>query len=80
MSIVGDGSSDEEPYISYLKSLQAYLKSDGRILIAVDNRFGLKYFCGAKLEYLKNLTPFIGKNLTFGGIVTNIFIDSRNRL
>ena len=51
LSIVGDGSSDEEPYISYLKSLQAYLKSDGRILIAVDNRFGLKYFCGARDPY-----------------------------
>ncbi len=37
-----------------------------------DYKFEVKYFCNAKLENLKNLTPYIGKNLTFGGIVTNV--------
>lgn len=37
-----------------------------------DYRFEVKYFCNAKLENLKNLNPYIGKNLTFGGIVTNV--------
>jgi DNA polymerase-3 subunit alpha len=32
----------------------------------------MKYFCNSKLEYLKNLENFIGKTLTFAGIVTNV--------
>jgi len=32
----------------------------------------MKYFCNAKLESLKNLELHLGKNLAFGGIVTNV--------
>ena len=32
----------------------------------------MKYFCSAKLESLKNLEQHLGKNLSFGGIVTNV--------
>lgn len=37
-----------------------------------DYRFEMKYFCNSKLEYLKNLENYIGKTLTFAGIVTNV--------
>ena len=37
-----------------------------------DYKFEMKYFCNSKLENLKNLGNFIGKNLTFAGIVTNV--------
>jgi len=37
-----------------------------------DYRFEMKYFCNSKLEYLKSLGNYIGKNLTFAGIVTNV--------
>jgi DNA polymerase-3 subunit alpha len=37
-----------------------------------DYRFEMKYFCNSKLENLKNLGNFIGKTLTFAGIVTNV--------
>jgi DNA polymerase-3 subunit alpha len=37
-----------------------------------DYRFEMKYFCNSKLEYLKNLSAFVSKNLTFAGIVTNV--------
>ncbi|WP_284652737.1 DNA polymerase III subunit alpha [Flavobacterium terrisoli] len=37
-----------------------------------DFKFEMKYFCSSKLENLKNLTSYIGKNLTFAGIVTNV--------
>jgi DNA polymerase III subunit alpha len=37
-----------------------------------DYKFEMKYFCNAKLESLKNLEQFVGKNLTFGGIVSNV--------
>ena len=37
-----------------------------------DFRFEMQYFCNSKLETLKNLDQYIGKNLSFGGIVTNV--------
>jgi DNA polymerase-3 subunit alpha len=37
-----------------------------------DYRFEMKYFCNSKLESLKNLENYIGKSLTFAGIITNV--------
>ena len=37
-----------------------------------DYRFEMQYFCNAKLEALKNLDQYLNKNLTFGGIITNV--------
>jgi DNA polymerase III subunit alpha len=37
-----------------------------------DFRFEMKYFCNAKLEQLKNLEQQVNKNLSFGGIITNV--------
>ena len=37
-----------------------------------DYRFEMKYFCNSKLENLKNLGNYIGKTLTFAGIITNV--------
>ncbi len=37
-----------------------------------DYRFEMKYFCNSKLENLKNLESYIGKTLTFAGIVSNV--------
>lgn len=44
---VANGEKSLAPYAGYLESLLAYLKPQGRILIAMDNRLGLKFFCGA---------------------------------
>jgi DNA polymerase-3 subunit alpha len=37
-----------------------------------DYKFEMKYFCNAKLEALKSMDQYVGKNLTFGGIITNV--------
>ncbi len=37
-----------------------------------DFKFEMKNFCNSKLESLKNLELHVNKNLTFGGIITNI--------
>ncbi|MFY7731627.1 MAG: DNA polymerase III subunit alpha, partial [Flavobacterium sp.] len=37
-----------------------------------DFKFEMRYFCNARLEALKNLEPHVNKNLSFGGIVSNI--------
>lgn len=53
------GSKQNELYISFLRSLQRFLKPDGKMLIAADNRYGLRYFCGAR-------NPFTGR--AFSGL------------
>ncbi|HWR94564.1 MAG TPA: DNA polymerase III subunit alpha [Flavobacterium sp.] len=37
-----------------------------------DFKFELKYFCNTKLSSLKNLETLVGKNLSFGGIISNV--------
>lgn len=53
---IADGSQSPVPYIKYLEELRSYLTLDGKILLAMDNRFGLKYFCGARNPYTEE--PF----------------------
>lgn len=43
-----DGCEDE---VETLKKWMNYLDDDGHLLLVVENRFGLKYFCGAKDPY-----------------------------
>lgn len=37
-----------------------------------DFKFEMKYFCNVNLEQLKDLTPLIGRNLSFGGMISNV--------
>ncbi|MBA4276605.1 DNA polymerase III subunit alpha [Flavobacterium sp.] len=37
-----------------------------------DFKFEMKYFCNSKLESLKDLHQHVNKNLTFGGIISNV--------
>jgi DNA polymerase-3 subunit alpha len=37
-----------------------------------DFKYEMKYFCNSKLEVLKDLNQFVNKNLTFGGIISNV--------
>ena len=52
---VADGEKSLAPYAAYLKSLLDYLKPQGRLLLAMDNRLGLKYACGARDPYSDEL-------------------------
>jgi len=44
---MGRGAADRESYAAYLNQAARYLKPEGRLLAAADNRFGLRYLCGA---------------------------------
>lgn len=43
--------SEQDPYQHLLAKLKDFLNPGGHILIAIENRFGLKYFAGAKEDH-----------------------------
>lgn len=51
-------TSGDTPYEDFLNSLCAYLNVEGRILISIENRLGLKYFAGAPEDHTENF--FLG--------------------
>ena len=46
---------EEKQYSTFLKILKDCLKPNGKILIAIDNRLGIKYLSGAKSEYYEKV-------------------------
>lgn len=51
---------EDRPYESFLKKLKSLLKPTGKILLAIENRLGLKYFSGSKEDH--NAIYFSGIN------------------
>lgn len=54
------GSQDTQAYVAYLKQIRSLLQPQGKLLVAVDNRYGLRYFCGDAEPYTGK--PFAGIN------------------
>lgn len=50
----GSFTAGEDPYGTFLKRCAGYLKKDGLLLIAIENRLGLKYFAGAPEDHTEN--------------------------
>ncbi|MCM1134621.1 MAG: class I SAM-dependent methyltransferase [Clostridium sp.] len=42
----------QNPYEDFLKIMQKHVKSGGRIVIAIENKFGLKYWAGCKEDHV----------------------------
>lgn len=49
--IVANGKDEDELYIGYLQQLKALLKPQGIILLAVDNKYGIRLLCGSPDRY-----------------------------
>ncbi|MFU0831782.1 MAG: Methyltransferase type 12 [Oscillospiraceae bacterium] len=43
--------SDDDPYYRFLNLASSFLAADGKILLAIENRLGMKYFAGAKEDH-----------------------------
>lgn len=56
----GDYTNTENPYEDFLKKIKTLLKPNGTLLIAIENQFGLKYWCGAREDH--TMIPFAGIN------------------
>lgn len=44
----------QTPYEDFLKIVQKHVKDEGHIVIAIENKFGLKYWAGCKEDHLGN--------------------------
>ncbi len=54
------GSNNLNLYAQYIKELSELLKSNGKLIFSVENRYGIKYFCGTPEKYTRR--PFSGIN------------------
>ena len=70
----------DNPYEKFLRMLNRHLKKGGRIVIAIENRLGLKYFAGCSEDhlgtYFKGIEGYtadsVAKTFTRNGLI-NIF-------
>lgn len=60
----------ETPYEDFLKILMPHLKEGGRLVIAIENKYGLKYFAGCKEDHLGKYFTGIENYAEGGGVRT----------
>lgn len=60
----------EDPYGDFLKILLPHLKEGGRLLIAIENKYGMKYFAGCREDHLGTFFSGIEDYEAGGGVRT----------
>ena len=60
----------DTPYEDFLEILTPHLKEGGRIIIAIENKYGLKYFAGCKEDHLGTYFSSIENYAEGGGVRT----------
>lgn len=60
----------ETPFEDFLKLLMPHLAENGRIVIAIENKYGLKYFAGCKEDHLGTWFSGIENYADGGGVRT----------
>ena len=45
----------DNPFVDMLKRARAYLKPGGKLIIAIENKYGIKYWAGAREDHTGNL-------------------------
>lgn len=68
--ISSKGDNIDEPYINFLKKTSKYLKPGGRLLLAIENKIGLKYIVGGKEDHYGELFPSLENYPNYQGIKT----------
>ncbi len=59
-----------QPYVDFLNILKKHLKTGGRIIIAIENKYGLKYFAGCMEDHLGTYFSGIEDYAAGGGVRT----------
>lgn len=60
LSYQGEFTEGKNPYRDFLVKIRSLLKEDGKLLIAIENKYGAKYWCGAVEDH--SGIPFDGLN------------------
>lgn len=60
----------KNPFVDFLTIIKKHLKQGGRIIIAIENRFGLKYFAGCREDHLGTYFSGIEDYASGGGVRT----------
>lgn len=60
----------DTPYEDFLRILQAHLREGGRIVIAIENKLGMKYFAGCKEDHLGTYFSGVENYENGGGVRT----------
>lgn len=60
----------ERPYEEFLEILRRHLGKDGRMVIAIENKYGMKYFAGCKEDHLGSYFSGIENYADGGGVRT----------
>lgn len=55
LEYAGKFTKGENPYVDFLKQCKSYLKESGTLVIAIENRYGLKYWSGAVEDHTGRL-------------------------
>lgn len=58
LEYAGVFSNTDNPYEKFLENAKRFLKHDGTLLFAIENKFGLKYWVGGSEDHLQK--PFVG--------------------
>ncbi len=51
LEYVASGSANRAPYVHFLQTLAALLTPGGTLALAIENKLGVKYFCGAPEDH-----------------------------
>ena len=60
----------ETPYVDFLKIISRHLKPDGKIVLAIENRLGLKYWAGCTEDHFGTLFEGLEGYPTTNGVKT----------
>ncbi len=60
----------DKPYHDFLNILKKHVKKGGRLVIAIENKFGLKYFAGCKEDHVAGYFSGIENYAEGGGVRT----------
>lgn len=62
--------NSENPYVDFLKIITRHLKPDGKIILAIENRFGLKYWAGCTEDHFGTMFEGLEGYPTTSGVKT----------
>lgn len=62
--------SSEKPFEEFLSIIMKHLTEGGRVVIAIENKYGLKYFAGCREDHLGNFFSGIENYAEGGGVRT----------